>query len=105
MQGTPTDSESVARAAAFLDVSEFRVFELASARWLADGITPERAEAEFSAYFKRGTVPYWVRDFTRKVIRKFEEGSPDPAEFGVEIPESPAWTRLKGLLTEIFITH
>lgn len=98
MQGTPTDSESVTRAAACLDVSEFRVFELASARWLAGGIPPERAESEFNVYFRSGTVPYWVRDFARKVIRRFDEGGFDPAEFGVEHAQAPAFLMLEDFL-------
>ncbi|NIR97539.1 MAG: hypothetical protein GWN05_07750 [Gammaproteobacteria bacterium] len=66
-----------------LDITEFRVFELAFATWYGYTPSPKRIEADFVPYMFDGVVPHWVRQYTRKVLRLQREGRLDPAALGL----------------------
>ena len=80
----PEDVSDVLQSAALLEVSEFRVFELAHAAWFgvkkADATALDRC---FFDYLYRDRVPTWVRSFAREVVRRAQAGSFDPADYGI----------------------
>ncbi len=83
MRKDKPDNDSVSRAAGFLQVSEFEIFELAYGLWFGKRSTSEQTESLFSSYMHNELVPYWVRDMARKVIARCNGGKCDPEEFGV----------------------
>jgi hypothetical protein len=83
----PPDVVSVLDASAALEVTEFRLFELAWREWF--GVRPDetRMEHYFAAYMFADRVPYWVRSFARKILELEAKGCLDPRSFGI-------WRRL-----------
>ncbi len=82
----PKDVSDVLESAGLLEVSEYRVFELAHAAWFsASGETPDRKTLEkyFFGYLYRDRVPPWVRSFTREVVARARAGTFDPADYGI----------------------
>ena len=79
----PSDSLNVAEAAALLEISEFRVFELAYTGWFGGEPDERVIEPHFMAYMFRRAVPPWVRHFTRHVIDLAADGTLDPSDFGI----------------------
>ncbi len=83
----PEDVSNVLKSAALLEVSEFRVFELAYAAWFGpsgdDEPDPKALDRCFFDYLYRDHVPTWVRSFAREVVRRAQAGSFDPADYGI----------------------
>jgi len=77
------DIREVLETAAVLEISEFRVFELAYADWYGRTAPLANMERIFSTYMYHDLVPAWVRQFTRQVLRLRDENRLDPADFGV----------------------
>lgn len=103
MRKDKPDNDSVSRAAGFLQVSEFDLFELAHSLWFGKRASSEQTEHLFSGYMHRGLVPYWVRDMARKVITKCSDKC-DPEEFGVHTPdEVDLETKIIGTLYIIMV--
>ncbi len=98
------ESDSVGRAAGFLEVSEFEIFELAHSLWFGKSASSKQTEDLFSGYLHRGLVPYWVRDMSRKVIEKCSGNMCDPEEFGVHTPELDPETKTIGKLYIVLLT-
>jgi hypothetical protein len=65
--------ESVTRAAGFLDVSEYRVLEIAYPFWFGREAERDTVDHAFDEYLERGTVPFWARAFIRSLMRTTEE--------------------------------
>lgn len=89
-----------------LDISEFRVFELAFAAWYGYAASPERIEADFVPYMFDGVVPHWVRQYTRKVLRLQREGRLDRAALGlVPLPRTRSMLARAGafVVTLVFV--
>jgi len=83
----PADVAAVLDASAALEVTEFRLFELAWHRWFGQRPRPRRIEAHFAAYMFNERVPLWVRDFARLILDLDARGELDPRAFGI-------WQRL-----------
>ena len=79
----PEDVANVLESSACLEISEFRVFELAYAAWF--GREPEQRviEAYFGRYMYQAIVPPWVRHFTRRVCTLQHDGLLDPRAYGI----------------------
>jgi hypothetical protein len=92
----PEDVADVLESAACLEISEFRVFELAYAAWFGrpEGEREARAlDRHFFAYLYRDQVPPWVRALTREVVRSNRAGVLDLADYGI-VHEPPTPTMI-----------
>ncbi len=82
----PKDVADVLESAGLLEVSEYRVFELAYAAWFSTaGEAPDKKmfERVFFAYLYRDRVPPWVRAYTREIVQRADAGTFDPADYGI----------------------
>lgn len=82
-----TDIVAVLDASAALEVTEFRLFQLAFADWYGKAAGEEFMERQFAAYMFAQRVPNWVRHFARKILKLQAQDRLDPRSFGV-------WKRL-----------
>jgi len=85
----PEDVSDVLESASLLEVSEFRVFELAYAAWFgrpAAGRALKALDRLFFDYLYRDVVPPWVRAFTRELVERDRAGRFDPADYGITYP-------------------
>ena len=64
------DTRHVAAAACYLQVGEFRLFELAWEDWHGEKADEKAVERHFVRYLFHQTVPIWVRHFVRKVLER-----------------------------------
>jgi len=67
------DARQVEEAAAILNVSEFRLFELAYEDWFGVLAKEHKLESEYMPYVVCGTVPCWLRHFSRKTLQLCDE--------------------------------
>lgn len=83
----PEDVSNVLESAALLEVSEFRVFELAFTAWFGER-EPDAQKLDrcFFDYLYRDQVPTWVRAFVREVVGRARAGRFDPADYGIVHP-------------------
>jgi hypothetical protein len=82
----PEDVSDLLQAAALLEVSEYRVFELAYTAWFSTARElPDKKVLErfFFAYLYRDRIPPWVRAYTREIVRRADAGTFDPADYGI----------------------
>jgi len=70
----PANIQAVLDTAALLDITEFRVFELAHVNWYGRRAQTRDIEPLFVDYMFNDIVPPWVAQFTRKVLRLYHEG-------------------------------
>ena len=70
-------------SAAMLQVTEFRVFELAYKDWY--GVAPKHQviEVHFRNYMFNQIIPVWVSHFCRHVVELGQAGQLNPKDFGV----------------------
>jgi hypothetical protein len=59
-----SDEEYISIMARMGECSEYDIFMLASEVW---NIPKSRIEGDFKAYLKSGCLPYYVKDYVRKV--------------------------------------
>ena len=70
-QNSPApDASHVAAAACYLEVGEFRLFEMAWEDWHGEMPDEKTVERHFVRYLFHQTVPIWVRHFVRKVLAR-----------------------------------
>lgn len=74
-------------ASAALEITEFRLFELAWRDWFGRHPDERRLERCFAAYMFADRVPFWVRSFARRILDLDARGQLDPRSFGI-------WRRL-----------
>lgn len=67
------DAQQVEEAAAILNVSEFRLFELAYHDWFGVFAKENKLESAYMPYVVCGTVPCWLRHFSRKTLQLCDE--------------------------------
>lgn len=81
----PPDVADVLASASLLEVSEYRVFEMAFEAWFGRKVGDDaaRLDRHFFAYLYRDAVPPWVRAFCRDVARRGRSGDFDPARYGI----------------------
>jgi len=90
----PLDQRDILAASATLEVTEYRLFELAYTRWFGESPTGDKIENFFVAYMFQQVVPFWVRQYCRDVLEKDELGELNPVDFGVHPrPESVTMVR------------
>jgi len=67
------DALQVEEAAAILEVSEYRLFELAYQDWFGVLGKDTNLESAYMPYVMCGTVPCWLRHFSRKTLKLCDE--------------------------------
>lgn len=77
------DTLDVLSASSILEITEFRLFELAYQRWFGEAPAEKKMESLYSIYMFRSNAPFWVRQFCRDVMAREQTGTLDPREFGV----------------------
>ena len=80
----PADVRHVLDAAALLQVTEFCLFQMAYYQWHGRSTTERLIEQHFVSYMFWSVVPFWVRQFCRRVLAAEAAGALNPSEFGVE---------------------
>ena len=80
------DVRDVVSACDALNVREINLFRLAFARWFGREASESELERSFMHYLFAQQAPMWVRQFTREVLRRKNEGVLDPAQFGLPPP-------------------
>jgi hypothetical protein len=80
----PADVRSVLDAAALLQVTEFRLFQIAYRYWHGRDTSDHAIERHFISYMFWSVVPFWVRQLCRRVLAAEAEGALNPRDFGVE---------------------
>jgi hypothetical protein len=94
-----TDAEAVCFAASLLDISEFRLFEIAHVNWFGSKAPKKAMEGFFGNYLHSGLVPFWLRHMVRSIINKHWKGNLAAREFGIEQPHvSPSEKRVGWLV-------
>jgi len=97
------DFEAVSFVAGLLDISEFRLFEIAYVNWFGSEATKKAMDDFFGSYLKSGSVPFWLRNMFRRIICKHRKGNLTPSRFGIDQPcVSPVKRRLGWLLVCLF---
>jgi hypothetical protein len=86
-----TDAEQVVYTATVLNVSEFRLFELAYQDWFGETGAEASLEAAYMAYVVCGTTPIWVRNYARKTLQLCDEA-------GMYVPQMVTSTAPHSLL-------
>lgn len=104
-----SDTAAVTQCSSLMEISEFHVFQLAHIEWYGFTIADQTMNRIFHDYLETDRVPYWVRQFTRKVIALAEEGKLSPQLFNITLPEQNEEDRALGqwfiiLLSIITIT-
>jgi hypothetical protein len=97
------DAEAVSFVAGLLDISEFRLFEMAYASWFGRDATEKALDGFFGTYLKSGLIPFWVRNMVRTVMCEYRKGNWTPSRFGIDQPcISPSQRRLGWILVGLF---
>lgn len=102
----PADLQTLLDAVALLDITEYRLFELAYRDWYGRPAEPEKLERDFVDYMFKSEVPFWVRRYAGKILQLARQQRLDRDELGLEwIPALPNGLRrgLRMLLGLIFL--
>ncbi len=100
------DARDILSASAILEITEFRLFELAYERWFGEPAAERDIERFFVGYMFRSIVPHWVRQFCREVLTLDAAGKLVPRDFGVlPRPESQTMVQrgIRYFATVIFV--
>ena len=89
------DLARVELSSQLLQVSEFRFFQLAYARWYGRELPDKYMEHIFTEYMFRNEVPHWARYLARNVLSLYFNDNLDPREFNSKcsVPQSPPESR------------
>lgn len=93
----PPDERDVLTVSAVLQITEFRLFELAYQRWFGEATSEQAIERFYAAYMFQAVVPPWVRQYCRAVLERDRAQSLDPTEFGVYPHEENLSTFQRGI--------
>ena len=97
------DAEAVSFAAGLLDISEFRLFEIAYVHWFGSEPEKKTMEGSFGSYLQTGLAPFWLRDMTRMIILKYRKGNLMPSRLGIDQPGAGRFKRRLGwILVGVF---
>ena len=66
----PTDIQQVYKAAIWLGVGEFQIFCDAWQEWYHDKPAEHRIEPYFVNFLGQDEVPFWVRNYVRRVLNR-----------------------------------
>ena len=67
------DAEQVGYVTSVLNVSLFRLFELAYEDWFGESASEGSLEAAYIPYVILGTMPIWLRNYVRKTTELCDE--------------------------------
>jgi hypothetical protein len=90
------DAEAVSFVAGLLDISEFKLFEIAYVNWYGSEATKKALDGFFGSYLKSELVPFWLRDMVRRIICKHRKGNLTPSDFGINHPRGSRFERRLG---------
>jgi hypothetical protein len=97
------DAEAVSFVAGLLDISEFRLFEIAYENWFGSEGTKKAMDGFFGSYLQSGSVPFWLRNMVRTIICNHLKGNLIPSRFGIDEPRlSRSKRRLGWILVGLF---
>ena len=99
----PEDNLLVLNAAAKLDTTEFRLFELAYVDWYGHICQSKVMENYFSPYMFQNVVPFWVRAFCRKVLAFNGETGSVQSTFGLSRFKVTRGMKMFGLIYAIIL--
>lgn len=94
----PEDTLLVLNAAAKLDTTEFRLFELAYQDWYGKLCNTSVMETYFTPYMFDNVVPFWVRAFCRKIITFHGELETVQTTFGLRTTKVTRGNKMFGIL-------
>lgn len=77
------DTRDVLAASSELQITEFRLFELAYHRWFGEYLSEKKMERFYAGYMFNASAPFWVRHFCRDVLEHARNGNLEPEKFGV----------------------
>ena len=77
------DAEQLGQVISVLNVSLFRLFELAYEDWFGESASERCLEATYIPYIIFGTMPVWLRNYVRKTTRLCDEA-------GMYVPRAAA---------------
>lgn len=77
------DVDTVARAAAHLDIAEVALFGKAYRKWYGRSIDELVLDRHFVRFMFAGVVPHWVRAYARQVLEDVRRDRLQPGRFGV----------------------
>ncbi len=100
---TAEDVYDVLESAALLDITEFRLFQIAYNWSFGRTATEEQIEAHYIPYMFEKVVPSWVQRFTDQVLQMDAEGGVDPEVFGIFPRESTAQDRSRGRVYALYL--
>lgn len=90
------DADAVSFAASLLDISEFRLFEMAHVNWFGSKPPKKTMEGFFHSYLQDGLVPFWLRHMVRTIINRHSKGHLATREFGIEEPHPSPLGKKRG---------
>jgi hypothetical protein len=94
----PDDTRLVLKAAAKLDTTEFRLFELAYRDWYGRICKTSIMESYFTPYMFDNIVPFWVRAFCRKVMAFHGDSEKVQSAFGLRMLKATRGNKMFGFL-------
>lgn len=77
------DAEQLGQVISVLNVSPFRLFELAYEEWFGESASERCLEASYMSYVIFGTMPVWLRNYVRKTTQLCDEA-------GMYVPRAAA---------------
>lgn len=98
----PLDCVLVANTAGLLEITEFRLFQLAFGEWYGREIRDYEAEDYFTTFMYFDRVPFWVRRFCHKIQDLHDTGNLDPRDFGIK-PKCFEYGLLRWAITAVSI--
>lgn len=100
-ENTPSDddAEQVYYIASVLNVSEFRLFELAYDDWFGETGSEMILEAAYMSYVVCGVTPIWVRNYARKTRQLCDEAGMYLPQSAVLSDAHPVLNRENAILT------
>ena len=81
---TFNEVEAIQFVAQFLEVSEYEVFQLAHKDWYGKRMIDTTMNYRFENYMEDAVVPFWVWNFVKGVIEKYEKDQVNPSDYGIE---------------------
>lgn len=97
------DALLVLNAAAKLDTTEFRLFELAYKDWYGRLCKNSVMESYFTPYMFDNIVPFWVRAFCRKVLAFHGDSQKARSTFGLRILKATKGNKMFGLIYAVIL--
>lgn len=69
--------------AQFLEVSVYKVFQLAYSDWFDKRMNNRTMDYRFENYLSEDVVPFWVWTFTKGAIQKYEKDEVKQTDYGI----------------------